>query len=79
VDSTKILIIRATVFYKDNAADLLLQKVTQYAKKLQRNRAYSKMFNLCQTSVHSQAHSGNCALALKKIHSCVERSLNRNF
>jgi len=34
VDSTKILIIRATVFHKDNAADLLLQKVTQYAKKL---------------------------------------------
>jgi len=26
-------IIRATVFAKDNAADLLLQKVTQYAQK----------------------------------------------
>jgi len=29
-----MLIIRATVFATDNAADLLLQKVKQYAKKL---------------------------------------------
>jgi len=32
VGSTKISIFRGTVFAKDNAADLLLQKVTQYAK-----------------------------------------------
>jgi len=42
----KIPIIKATVFAKDNATDLLLQEVTQYVKKLQCDHVYSKNVQL---------------------------------
>jgi len=67
----KIPIIRATVFAKDNAADLLLQKVTQYAKKLWRDQVYSKNVQLVPklasthnklTLVTAHSHSKNALM-----------------
>jgi len=50
VGSTKISIIR--VFAKDNAADLLLQKVTQYAKRFLHDKFKAKMLNSCPNHIH---------------------------